>query len=532
MIRKFIVRFLSAISVDAKFISYFISVLFSIMALFFIIYTFGKLPEINYYRDKIQTSEMSIVAAQSESLYNALLGVEKDMFYVKNMLDFDEFINADQEHYDESYQNLLFNLSEFIQVNSNFSQIRYINKFGMEIIRINQNSNGVEIVDPLKLQDKSNRYYFINTMKLKEGQVYQSPLDLNIENGLIDEPFNPMIRFSTKVYNSNKEEMGIIIINYSAKQILETVEALGNNSSGQSYLLNSDSYYLTNHEYVFDFMFNHASKHNFSNDYPSIWEAINKNYTDHQVKQAFTSTGFVTYAEIALTPSSNHESHWYILTQIEKSISSYSTNQNTIQLLMIDFLKLWPYFIFIMIVSLAIAFLLYERRLSYEKMSHMAQIDSLTGVFNRSAGLELISFSLDYCLANKLDYSICFIDLNDLKKTNDSLGHEAGDEYLKDTVYLLKETFRDSDYIVRMGGDEFLIGVSSEASLVEEKWVEVNHLCHTHKNAYFPSIIFTLSHGVSSLKGDHCSNLDELIKIADSKMYTEKRKIKTRKVKG
>ncbi|MHC5721355.1 MAG: GGDEF domain-containing protein, partial [Nostoc sp.] len=90
-----------------------------------------------------------------------------------------------------------------------------------------------------------------------------------------------------------------------------------------------------------------------------------------------------------------------------------------------------------------------------------------------------------------------FIDIDGLKQINDSLGHKIGDRMLVDTAQLLKQTFRDSDIIARIGGDEFLILVSVESRNTDEFYprlqASIDHYNQEHN--YSPKL--SISFGVT-----------------------------------
>ncbi|MCI5208290.1 MAG: hypothetical protein D3910_05750 [Candidatus Electrothrix sp. ATG2] len=91
-----------------------------------------------------------------------------------------------------------------------YDQVRFINNRGMEQIRINYTNGNTAVVPAEQLQFKGKRYYFKDTFKLQEGEVFISPFDLNIEQGVIEQPKKPMIRFGTPVFNRRGEKEGII----------------------------------------------------------------------------------------------------------------------------------------------------------------------------------------------------------------------------------------------------------------------------------------------------------------------------------
>lgn len=115
--------------------------------------------------------------------------------------------------------------------NKTVSQIRWIDETGFERYRMNRvsspdNQEKISVVAPEALQDKSERYYFTETKKLNSGYIYLSKLDLNIENGVIETPYQPTIRLATPVKNSNNEFQGIVIINFNLSSVFDSLNAL------------------------------------------------------------------------------------------------------------------------------------------------------------------------------------------------------------------------------------------------------------------------------------------------------------------
>lgn len=122
--------------------------------------------------------------------------------------------------YEKKYLEELLN--QVAQSHKSVMQLRYIDKTGMESIRLERKFFGdnLHIIDNSLLQNKSGRYYFQETSKLQENEYWVSDIDLNVENGKVQVPFVPTIRISTPVYyNSNFE--GIFIINLFMDHILQ-----------------------------------------------------------------------------------------------------------------------------------------------------------------------------------------------------------------------------------------------------------------------------------------------------------------------
>ncbi|MGC3820924.1 sensor domain-containing diguanylate cyclase [Acinetobacter sp. G11] len=98
-----------------------------------------------------------------------------------------------------------------------------------------------------------------------------------------------------------------------------------------------------------------------------------------------------------------------------------------------------------------------EQIRQHERLEAEALRDGLTGLYNRRAWEKLVTTEEERCKRYGHPAAVFFIDLNDLKKVNDSLGHDRGDELIQQTANVLRNTARSNDIVARLGGDEFVI---------------------------------------------------------------------------
>src|SRR6185437_1457702 len=111
----------------------------------------------------------------------------------------------------------------FSREQPNYDQIRYLDEQGREILRVNQGG----LVSPAdQLQNKGDRPYFQKANALKAGEIYISPFDLNVENGRVEDPFRPTLRFATPLFDETGRRRGVCVINYSGAKLLADVERL------------------------------------------------------------------------------------------------------------------------------------------------------------------------------------------------------------------------------------------------------------------------------------------------------------------
>lgn len=129
-----------------------------------------------------------------------------------------------------------------------YSQIRILNIWGKETHRVNYKNKRVEVVTASNLQNKNDRYYFTAAQSLQVGEVYQSPLDLNIERGVITKPIEPTIRFATPIHNFDKGELSYLVINFNANQLLNLLSDRLSALHAPFYLINNRGYPILSHD--------------------------------------------------------------------------------------------------------------------------------------------------------------------------------------------------------------------------------------------------------------------------------------------
>ena len=171
-----------------------------------------------------------------------------------------------------------------------------------------------------------------------------------------------------------------------------------------------------------------------------------------------------------------------------------------------------------------------QRKQLEEEMEKLAHFDSMTGACNRGYGLALLGRELKFARRRKTPFLLIYIDIDDFKNINDTFGHGEGDQVLKKVVKLLKSTLRDIDIICRMGGDEFLLIFPNSSpknlSIINERFIKnLIKLNQTIKKPY--KIGFSI--GISCYNPDNPRSMDELIRIADNRMYEDKKKNLKRK---
>ncbi|WXU22558.1 EAL domain-containing protein [Bradyrhizobium sp. A5] len=163
-----------------------------------------------------------------------------------------------------------------------------------------------------------------------------------------------------------------------------------------------------------------------------------------------------------------------------------------------------------------------ERRRADEKIAHMAHYDALTDLPNRTLFREQIERELEK-VAGGEQFALLYIDVDEFKGINDSLGHHVGDDLLKAIATRLRGCLKKSDLIARLGGDEFAViqtGIQSSADVLSfvtriYEAIRQPYHCLGHQLSTDASI------GIALAPQDG-ADLDQLIKNADLAMYGAK----------
>lgn len=111
---------------------------------------------------------------------------------------------------------------QFASAYGRYDQLRLIDLHGQELVRINYRNKQAQVVADKQLQNKADRYYFKRVALIKPEQVYISPVDLNVEAGLLERPLQPMIRFSKPVTDARNEISGYLVVNYQADNLFDS----------------------------------------------------------------------------------------------------------------------------------------------------------------------------------------------------------------------------------------------------------------------------------------------------------------------
>jgi diguanylate cyclase (GGDEF)-like protein/PAS domain S-box-containing protein len=170
-----------------------------------------------------------------------------------------------------------------------------------------------------------------------------------------------------------------------------------------------------------------------------------------------------------------------------------------------------------------------DRKRKEEELREMSLTDQLTGLNNRRGFFTLADQQLKIANRSKKEMFLLYADLDRLKSINDTLGHDEGDRALAETAELLRDAFRESDIIARIGGDEFVVLAVDAGDVKPDALVRRVRETFQARNAESGhKFALTISYGIASYNPEKPCLVQDLINQADKRMYEGKSAKKAR----
>ena len=197
--------------------------------------------EIERELSRLKSQETLSIGLGNGALSRNLQGLTNDLVFLATLRATRAVVN---EPTPQNIRHLEEDFSNFSRSMAIYDQLRWIDETGMEIVRVDYVFGKATVIPANQLQNKGQRYFFTDTFKLNPGEIFISPLDLNVEQDRIEIPYKPMLRLATPVTDQNGVKRGIVIMNYFGRVMLDSFAAQTGNIIDHAMLLNSEGYWL------------------------------------------------------------------------------------------------------------------------------------------------------------------------------------------------------------------------------------------------------------------------------------------------
>ncbi|TKI71202.1 HAMP domain-containing histidine kinase [Sulfurimonas crateris] len=217
------------------FLSYIIFTLILILSIAVVHLYFSKEQQTQQF-----LKEAKLQSGEKKEKFDAHIKMKKDaLLAVSQNEQFLDFTFKAKENY---FVDLLF--LTLMEANKDYMQMRYIDKNGLELLRFERDKESQKIKKTPNLQDKAQRDYFQEVLKMGQNEVFISNINLNVEHEKVEIPHKSVIRFATPIYR-NEKFMGILIINVFMDAFLQN---LISSTLYDISLVNEEGYFIKHHK--------------------------------------------------------------------------------------------------------------------------------------------------------------------------------------------------------------------------------------------------------------------------------------------
>ena len=436
-----------------------------------------------------------------------------------------------------------------------YDQLRWIDESGMERVRVDYVQNQPFVVPLERLQNKAQRYFFIDTMKLAPGEIYVSPLDLNIEQDRVGTPIKPTLRLGMAVVDQAGRRRGIVMVNYFGSHLLDKFSDLTEAREGGTRvnLLNRDGYWLIAPQAADEWGFMFGRKDNFGTRFPNAWKRISAGergqFEDGDGLWSFITVhpltaGMVSAVDSPLADSAGSAAIaadqyvWKVVSRIPPDMLMRIGNRNLGGWILITLLFMGALLAGAFVLAranqrrdtMAESLRALNRRLEEkvrqrtDELLQQAIRDPLTSLFNRRYLDETLPREISRSLREEHPLAVVMIDLDHFKRFNDQWGHEAGDIVLLGVAEALLDGLRASDIACRYGGEELLVvmpGADADEAVRRISAIAVQARTVGARAMGREIDAITFSAGVATVP-EHGDSADLLIRAADRALYMAK----------
>lgn len=472
----------------------------------------------------------------------------------------------------------------FLSSHDHYDHIRLLDASGMEVARVN-NRNGNQIVIPKeRLQNKSDRYYFTEAEKLVDGESYISPIDLNVENGVLEKPYKAVIRYAAPLdlESENGTQRFYLIMNLNVSSLLADLrDRIEESPYGDTYITDENGYYMLHSLRQKEWGSPHDvdTGESFMTDVQNTpsWQIAGlqrKVIEDVSKGLERVDDDFIYWTPLYIEPVSGLRLNLITVEPTEHFMAPvYAYLQSYTGLILSTFVILFfistgiartlsqpirhiaeavseigkgkfdtslevsggveveilAYEIKKMAFELESNYRDMERRVkertielqnAHDKMEEMANTDPLTGIFNRHFFNNYIeSLKRDKRIT---DLALIMLDVDRFKYINDHYGHNVGDIVLVEVAELLSSETRGSDFVVRYGGDEFLIVLLDSHEDAIKAYVGRIEAALEKWNKSTDVLEHDMEFSIGCDVYEEGKHIMDVIKAADERMYANK----------
>jgi len=347
----------------------FLSVVLPLTAVFVLAFVLEYRAEVRAERARLLTQETAVIQRGVRWVERELEIATSDLRFIADLV---------AEAVGDGSQDRLSALERsalaFVRGRPGYFQIRFIDATGHEAVKVEQATGGPRITPKSELQDKSDRSYFTDTMHLEPREVFVSRMDLNVERGVLDEPYKPVVRLATPIDDAAGQRRGVVVLNAHGGHFLRAFESNTDETGIQRMIVDSEGYWFQHRpEVEWGFVLEHGGS--FQRTFPEVWAQL----LVRPQGGVEADEGFFYFDAVALRPVASSDDaedgepqFWMFISLVPRRLLDDIAIQAATPLLVIAM----PLYFALLLVGWALAAALQRRRLADETLRSFEAVRS------------------------------------------------------------------------------------------------------------------------------------------------------------
>jgi PAS domain S-box-containing protein len=328
------------------------------------------------YRAEVRAERVRLVAQEVAVIQRGVRWVERELEIATSDLQFVADLAAaavDDESLDQ-HTALEQSALAFVRSRPDYFQIRFIDATGREVVHVENTAGGPQITPKSELEDKSTSGYFTEAMRLKSGEVFVSRMDLNVERGVLEEPYKPVVRLATPIDDRAGQRRGVVVLNAHGGHFLRAFEPNTDEAGIQRMIVDSEGYWLQHRpEVEWGFVLEHGRS--FQRTFPEVWEQL----LMRSQNGVEAGEGLFYFDVVALRPADSsgatqarEPQTWMFISLVPRRLLDDIAVQVATPLLVIAM----PFYFALLVVGWALAAAIQRRRLADEALRSFEAVRS------------------------------------------------------------------------------------------------------------------------------------------------------------
>jgi PAS domain S-box-containing protein len=287
---------------------------------------FARYKQRQFTLDRAQERAKVDLQLLNSDIQSVLSWIKRDLLLLRDLSSFHEMLNGETKAQRikgfHEFEAAVLSLATYHKI---FQQIRFLNADGQELICVNSKNGRIWLTPQGRLQNKSDRYYFQQAIRRPPEQIYISPMDLNREQGKIESPQIPVIRYALSVPDDDGHTQGVLVLNVLGTTFLNILKDQQKKASpGTEYfLLNSEGYFLFHKTPAKTFGFIRNSNENFFKNEPGLKKMVQEQSQGIRIltsEETYRQTLFA-FRQINLAPQGigTQPDYWILMTTVDNA---------------------------------------------------------------------------------------------------------------------------------------------------------------------------------------------------------------------